>query len=191
MKNEKLKMKNGFTIIELLVSITIFAIVLTSVVSLFGSALRNQKQLMSQAEVLNSASYVSEYMARALRMAVKDMAGACIGAKNNFVNPNGVSTIRFLNYDSKCQEFGLSSGAIYVKKSTTASAVNLGPATAITAGTNRMTVEKLSFSISGNDQEDIFQPKVAFACEIKSNTKAVNSIKIQTTVSQRNLDVPR
>ena len=146
---------------------------------------------MSQSEVLNNVSYVSEYIVRALRMATKDITGGCIGAKNNFINPNGISTIRFLNYNNKCQECGLSGGVIYVKKSTTALAVNFGPEIPITAGVNRMTVEKLGFNISGNDQEDIFQPKVTFACQIKSSVNAVNSIKIQTTISQRNLDVPR
>lgn len=180
--------KKAFTLIELMVTITVFAIVITPAISLFGSALRHQKEIMMQAEALNSASFLTEYISRALRMAQKDMSGDCIGENNNFVNPSEVSSIRFLNYNNKCQEFLLESDAVRVKKSTDDSAFNLGSGSSLTSAS--LVVESLKFTISGNDQLDGQQPKITFTLKLRS--KYLNSsLEVQTTVSQRELDVPR
>jgi len=180
--------KKAFTLIELMVSITVFAIVITPAISLFGSALRHQREIMMQAEALNSASFLTEYISRALRMARKDIQGDCIGEKNNFINPSGASSIRFLNYNDKCQEFVLESDAIKVRKSVDDSALNLGSGSFLTSA--NLVVENLNFAISGNDQLDNEQPKVSFSLKLRSKYLS-SPLEAQTTVSQRELDVPR
>lgn len=182
-------MQQGFTLIEILVAIIIFTAVITTVVSLLGSALKSQGQVMAQSEVLNSASYTSEYISRALRMAKKDIAGNCIGLKNNFTQPGGSSSIRFLNYNNKCQEFLLSGGAVMVRKSTDDSAAKLSASEAIT--TAAILVANLRFDISGNNQTDGLQPKVSFTFQMQSRKIDIKPIQIQTVVSQRDLDIPR
>ena len=77
-------MNRGFTLVELLITITIFSIVITGFLGLFSSAFKYQKESLNLQYLLSNASYVTEYMSRALRMAKKDLAGDCIISKYNY-----------------------------------------------------------------------------------------------------------
>ncbi|MDP2950972.1 MAG: type II secretion system protein [bacterium] len=181
--------QEGFTLIELLVAMAVFTVMISSVVALFGNALKTQNEVLSYSQAIGSASYSVEYVSRALRMAKKDLLGACITSKSNYENIGNTTVIRFLNYDEKCQEFGLSAGAIYLRRSSTNSSTGLGAQVPLTA--SNLVVSKLVFSITGNSQVDDFQPKVAVALEIGELNKKFSPIKVQTTISQRDLDIPR
>jgi len=188
-KRDSNEFLTGFTLIELIVTIAVFTIIISSVVALFASALRTQDEVFFQNEVLSSSSYAVEYMAKALRMAKKDLTGGCITAKSNFENIGSNQKIRFLNYEKKCQEFGLANGVVYVKKSTSGLSSQLSVEIPLTS--SNLNVSKLGFIITGNDQEDELQPKVTFLIEAGKTGKKLLPLKIQTTVSQRDLDIPR
>ncbi|GAJ06754.1 unnamed protein product, partial [marine sediment metagenome] len=84
-------MNKGFTLIEILISITIFSIVIIAFLSLFTSAFHYQRESLNSAYLLNSASYLTEYISRDLRMAKKDITGNCITEKHNFATlANGI-----------------------------------------------------------------------------------------------------
>jgi len=174
-KNKKLK---GITLIEILVALSIFSIVSTGAVSLFSSLIKNQKTLLDRAYVLNTLSYSIEYTSKALRMAQKDMIGSCIGAKKNFLL-TGSSNIKFLNSRNQCQEIFLENGALKVRKQGIAQ--SLTPSNVI--------VESVTFVLSGESQADTLQSKVSFSLKAKSTNNAVSPFLIQTTISQRMLDV--
>lgn len=181
-------MKKGFTLIELLITITIFSIVVTSFLGLFSSAFKEQRRNLNLQYLLQNTSYISEYMTRALRMAQKDLSGNCISSKYNFQNPGGnISKIRFLNYEGKCQEFSLEENQLKAKKSPDALASNLGEGQPLTP--SNLIVENLKFKISGETQEDTLQPKVTFSLKIKNKTPESQTLNLQTTISQRELDV--
>ena len=172
--------KRGFTLIELLITITIFSIVITAFLGLFGSAFHWQRKSLSQFYLLNNASYLTEYISRALRMAKKDLTGSCIAPKYNYENPGGDSSkIRFLNYNEECQEFFLQNGVLKVKKS--------GVTLPLTP--SNLIVESLKFEINGESQNDQLQPKVTFVLKLKTSQQPSQIINLQTTVSQRDLDV--
>lgn len=174
--------KQGVTLIELLVTITVFSIVITASLSLFASALKEQRKALSSAYLLNTASYVTDYISRALRMAQKDMAGSCIAAKHNFATLQEYQ-IKFLNSKGKCQEFFLEGGIIKVRKSEISGIPqNLTPA--------NLQVENLKFKITGEGQDDLLQPKVTFIFKLKTKEPEPQTFNLQTTVSQRQLDVP-
>jgi prepilin-type N-terminal cleavage/methylation domain-containing protein len=179
-KNMKSLKKRGFTLIELLITIMVFSIVITGFLALFSSAFENQRKSLAQAHLLNSASYLTEYISRALRMAKKDLTGSCITLKYNYENPGGDSSkIRFLNYNDECQEFFLQNGVLKVKKS--------GVTLSLTP--SNLTVESLKFEISGESQNDQLQPRVTFALKLKTSQQPSQIINLQTTISQRDLDV--
>ncbi len=178
--------KKGFTILELLITITVFSIVITSAIGLFGSALSNQKKLTAEADLLGGASYATEYISRALRMARKDMQGECIMQKDNFATFEQNSRIRFLNYENKCQEFLLDDERIITKKSYDGDSANLGSGYLLTS-TSSLLVVNLNFIIKGNNQNDNLQPRVNFALDLRSNISDT-ILKVQTGVSQRELD---
>ena len=179
-------MRKGFTLIELLITMTVFSIVITTSLGLFSSAFREQRKSIASIYLLNEASYVTEYMSRALRMAKKDLAGACIDSKYNYQNPgDDTSKIRFLNYHEKCQEFILDGNELKVGISNT----SIPPTEKDFLTPSNLVVEDLNFKIVGGTQDDELQPKVTFILKIKTEELKPQELNLQTTISQRDLDV--
>lgn len=175
-------MKNkGVTLIEILVVITTLAIFITAVVSLFSSAITEQRKGMDRAYLLDQGSFVAEYVGRALRMAQKDTAGGCITTGNSYEITRGGNGIKFLNYRTanNCQEFYVENKVLKVVKYGIVQ--NLTP--------SGLSVESLSFDISGQSQGDGLQPKVTFSWRFRSTGLVPQDLVLQTTISQRELDV--
>ncbi len=188
----------SFTLIELLISVTIFSIIIAIVSGIFVFSLKAQKKILITQQLLEQTSYLMEYMSRSIRMAKKDIAGDCLttaGAKYNY-ETDGVqrNRIRFLNYRDKCQEFYLDpiNQQIRERKSEDATAAHSSFLSSLPL-TSTSTVEALSFNVgpSYSWQQPSFdynQPRVTLFLEIKGKGENHTSIKIQTTISQRNLD---
>ncbi|MBI2624792.1 MAG: type II secretion system protein [Candidatus Nealsonbacteria bacterium] len=179
-------MKRGFTIIEILVSVAIFSVVTLVALGIFNLTLRSQRQSLADQQIISQASYVMEYMSRAVRMARKDMPGSCLtvfGAAFNYETNPQSDRIRFLNYQNICQEFFLEGGRLKERKSSDSSAANfLQPLSLTSPG---LTVSAFKIGPSGSwDQQDNDQPRVTFYLQI-------SGASLQTTISQRNLDVRR
>ena len=177
-------MKKGFTLIELLISMTIFSIVMISAIGLFSSGIENQRKALALQTLSDSTAYVIEYMSRTIRMAKKDLDGIYIDAGCNFENPGGdLSKIRFLNYHKESQEFILENGQIKEKKE---------PASGFTALTSdNFQVNKLFFELFGECQIDELQPKVTIVIEIQTKETEPQILNLETTISQRDLDIFR
>lgn len=172
--------KRGITLIELLTGIGLFSVVIIAFLQLFTSAFREQGKVMSKVELLNSASYVSEYISRALRMARKDDSEGidCLSMANaNYELTYSGQGIKIRNHNNECQEFFLDNSQI-LKTSKGSVSQSLTP--------SNLKVESLRFNLSGDEDNDSSQPKVTFALKLKINEETIN---IQTTVSQRDLDV--
>ncbi len=168
------KHSNGFTLIEIMVAIGIFAVLGTAFTGFLVSALQVQRESLVSQEIINNMSYNLEYMSRSIRMARKDLEGNCLKeAKHNYELTSEMPGIKFLNYQNECQSFFLDNGRIKEEKS---NEINyLTPAKFIVT----------NFIIEGDswDQADpLAQPKVTIFLEIEG-------IKFQTAISQRNLNV--
>jgi len=175
------KKQQGVTLIEILVVMTTLAIFITAVVSLFSSALIEQRKGMDRVYLLDQGSFIAEYVARSLRMAQKDITGGCITVGNNYEITRGGNGIKFLNYRiaNNCQEFYVENKVLKVVKYGIVQ--NLTP--------SGLSVESLSFDISGQDQDDGLQPKITFAWRFRSTGLVPQDLVLQTTISQRELDV--
>ncbi len=181
---EKLK-SSGFTLVEILVAMAIFSIVTGVAIGVFATAMKLQRKILAEQQVLDQTSYALEYMSRAIRMAKKDLTGSCLtsaGAKNNYETDG--SRIRFLNYMNKCQEFFSQGGQLKEQKSTDNSAANFEAALPLTS--DDLSAD-FKIASSGWDQDDNLQPAVTMFLDIEGQNLA--KIQIQTTISQRNLDV--
>ncbi len=194
----KKSFSRGFTIPELLVSLFIFSLVIVGAGGLLVSSIGVQKRAGAQQELMDQASYLAEYISRALRQARKELVDApsnCLttaGRGFNYeLNPSK-DRIRFLNRNEQCQQFLLSGTQIMEQTSSDATAANFGPEIATTS--NNLQVTILKFFISGAGQDDNFQPKATFAIELKGKVLQAGFqpvTRIQTTVSQRNIDIPK
>ena len=176
-------MKKGFTLIELLISMTIFSIVMVSVINLFSAGIKTQRKTLALQTLSNSTSYVIEYMSRSIRMAKKDLGGTYISAGCNFEPADDEKNyIKFLNYNGKEQEFKLDNEQIKERKELASEL------TALTS--DNFKVNKLVFRVSGGcQQNDELQPKVTIVIEIQTKEAEPQILNLQTTISQRDLDV--
>ena len=178
--------KNAYTLIEILVAISIFTIVIAAPTGFLVGSIKGQQKALSSQKLIDNVSYSLEYISRALRMAKKDRDGTCIEPGANYENPgHDDSSIRFLNYNNICQEFSLEDGQLKQRKSTTNSEEDLGEIfTPLTS--DDLQIEMLKFELFGQEQDDNLQPRVTIVLDIKGKN---TELKIQTTISQRNLDV--
>jgi len=184
-------MKNkGFSLIEVLVSVSIFGIIIAGPTGLFVLSLRNQNMSLALGETIDNTSHAVEYMSRALRMARKDRIGSCITQNYNYENPGADSSkIRFLSYQGYCQEFSLSGNQIMQRKSSDGTSANFGSGAYLTS--DDLSINNFQFLIVGGGQNDNLQPRITIVFNIAKTSAGIGlpSINVQTTVSQRNLDV--
>jgi len=173
----------AFTLVELLVVLTIFSIALGSISGIFISGIHSQRKIMVDQEILSQMSYVLEYMGRAIRMAKKDdisfsgQTKSCLsGDKVNYEVSLDQSQIKFRNYQNQCQSFYLSSNQIFEEKD----------GTSFSLTSPDLKINSLKFQVFGESQVDDLQPRVTIFIEVE---KAKRNLKFQTTISQRDLDV--
>lgn len=183
-------MKNkGFTLIELLVSGIIFAILMVSMIGVFVSAIRVQRYSLSQQQLLNQTSFAMEYMSRFLRMAKKDTSG-CLSISNSNYEDLGGAGVRFENYRGDCHAF-------YTSNRADCETVNVGGAylcqdldgkkLPLTSGD--LVVEDFKVNLQGEGGGDDIQPRATLFLKIRGSGINPPTLQIQTTVSQRNLDI--
>ena len=184
----------GYTLIEILVAVGIFTVVIAAPTGFLVGSLKGQQKALSSQELTDNISYTLEYMSRALRMAKKDKLGNCLSvAKNNYeTDPVSKDRVRFINYRNKCQEFFLDSNRLKARESLDNTAAHFQSSVFLTSDD----LEVVSFKIGPTDswdQADNEQPRVTLFLEVKgargSRPELQPEIKIQTTISQRNLDV--
>jgi len=190
-------MKNGYTLIEVLVAVGIFTILIAAPTGFFVGSLRGQLKALSSQKLLDNTSYALEYISRSLRMAKKELSAdpltACLleGGTSlygrNYQITRGGNGLKFKNYKDECQEFFLDGSDSRLKESKNG-------ATPIALTAEDLEIISLKFKLSGESQTDNDQPRVTLFLEIKGGKGQMEElqplIKIQTTISQRNLDVP-
>ncbi len=184
---------NGFTLIELMIAITMFSVIVGAIISLLVSAIQLQRYNLAYQQLLDQTSYAIEYMGRLIRMAKKDTDGSCITSGRNYkIQPPpgipGVSALMFEDYQGRCKGFfATQDGQLedYEKDRVPGfPSFNVFP---LTSGN----FEVVSFNpvIFGDVAGDKYQPRVTISMEIKRKGSGFQpKIMIQTTISQRNLD---
>lgn len=189
-------MKNAYTLIEVLTTLTIFLLISGAITGIFFSSILVQRRTLASQKLFENVSYALEYMSRALRMAKKDLNNECLnlatGGHNYSNSTPGLSGIRFINHNFLCQEFYLEAdGRIYERISSSTSS-NDFPATAVPLTPSDFTISSCKFLIFGDTEGDEFQPRVTIFIDAQTKAqKPENRVKlqIQTTISQRDLDV--
>ncbi len=170
------KREKGFTLVELMISVLVFALLAGAIIGLFMSSIKSQRTILKDQKIANEMSYIMEYISRDIRMAKKDNDGTCISAGSNY-SLNG-SAIRFLNKDNKCHEYYFENNRIYEKKSEDEHSSGLS-GTLLTSW--EMYVEELNFNKTAQ------QPRITINLKFRATDKD-DSLILQTSVSQRNIN---
>jgi len=186
-----LRKGEGFTLIEMLIVALIFSLVMGITTGLFVSAIKIQKYNLAHQQLLSQTSYALEYMTRSIRMA---KSGGC--ATGNY--DNGVyGGIRFNTYHDECWEFFLDGEHLKMAKNTKIQPHIYNTYNLIS---DDFIVNDFKIIITGDGAgddiqsgvtKDDIQPRVTISIDIRGKGFGNQpSLRMQTTISQRNLDVP-
>jgi len=183
----------GYTLIEVLVAVSIFTIIMAAPTGFLVGSLKAQQKALASQKLLDNTSYTLEYISRALRMAKKELSAPdCLSLNGlNYeikeIPGTGITGLMFKDYNLKCKGFFLQDIQLmeYEKGRTP---------TILPLTSEDLEITSLKFKLSGQSQTDTDQPRVTLFLEIKGGKELKEElrplIKIQTTISQRNLDVP-
>lgn len=186
MKNILNKKTNnrGYTLIEILVAISIFVTLLSAPTSFFIASLRAQQKALYSQELIDNMSYLLEYMGRTIRMAKKDKTASCITQNLNYELTRSGTGIKFQTYRGECQEFYVENDKLMEVRGTSMHVLN------------PQNIGMIRFRIGPSDswdQNDDLQPRVTLYMEAVNTQPADPSlrprIRTQINISQRNLDV--
>lgn len=208
-KDQASKLRDGFTLVELLVAIAVFAIVVTIASSGFINALRTQRQVSSLISTESNVTLVLEQMAREERtgylfchelgssgpnndVTASDYCGCTIG-DSGYSEGGGtdlpVWTCKGLNYytaQGSEVNYSLQNGALMKSDSLASDTAPL----AITG--NDVSIKNLSFTLFGNLEGDHWTPRITISIGAapSSSDPAVSNdvLQFQTTVSAREID---
>lgn len=184
--------KKAFTLLEMLLAMTIFLIIIGTVSSLFISGIKQQAVFLANQEILNEVTYALEFISRALRMAGKELNDPplCLSSTGlnyeNYINESGIRFINSLEGDD-CQAFYLENEQLKYRKDLD----NPSSPPALDLTSNKLKINSLKFILSGQESTDKVQPRVTVYLEVENKNMGSNSpkLKIQTTISQRKLDI--
>ena len=170
-----LKPKSGFTLVELLVSISIFVIVTTIAVGGFVTALRSQRQATGLIAANSNASLVIEQMAREIRTG----DSFCVGGQTCLSS----SELSFRNGAGNIVTYRLNGAEGGIERR-----VDSGAFQKITA--DNVNVRYLGFTLLGQDPGDGLQPRVTMVLGVSARVSGVEGgvIALETTVSSRQPD---
>lgn len=170
MNRKSLKNRKGFTLVELLVAITLFSIAVSVAVGGFVRALRTQRQLIGLISANSNASLAIEEMARELR------------TSRNFQCLGGLSPCEELSFRNAIDEnvtyrLGTDPGGTqYIERGSGGSFQQMTAA--------NVRVETLLFNLFNNAQ---YPPRITITVEIGATASelAGSVTRMQTTVSSR------
>lgn len=177
--------QRGFTMVELLVVLGIFTGIALLITSIFLFGIKEQRRAVATQEALNQVSFAAEFMVRAVRMAKED-EGGCVGVGRSYDVFSGGQGIRFRNAleDEDCQEFRMEEGALYYVRD----AGQGGSRQEAALLSENMSVGRLQFVLSGDVSGDE-QPRVTLMMEVVPDVEELDTFHIQTTVSQRDIEI--
>jgi prepilin-type N-terminal cleavage/methylation domain-containing protein len=197
------KISAGFTLIELLVSMSVLLAISGISAGIFVSAILEQKRILARQGLYGQLSYALEYMSKSMRMAGRDLTGDCLGVQGrNFLLTNQDTSgsgeylgIKFINQSDNniCQEFFLDKSEV-----STILKVVRGLEAPVALTSDKIKINSLRFIINNNtDDNTIFssfetdniQPKITILLDAELVELPNQPIKIQTTVSQRNMNI--
>jgi prepilin-type N-terminal cleavage/methylation domain-containing protein len=180
---EKIKIQNnkqGFTLIEMMVSVALFAIVMLIGVGALLSLIDANRKAQAINSVMNNLNFAVESISRNLRVGTNyncNGTGDCSGGKSiSFISSEGKAMeyrYNFSNPNWKKIEFSEEGGDFI----------------AITA--KEVTIDNFKLYVKGTSPLDNFQPRVVMIIQgtagVKDNIKT--KFNLQTMVSQRILDL--
>jgi prepilin-type N-terminal cleavage/methylation domain-containing protein len=175
-------MKRGFTLIEMMVSVSIFLVIMTvSMGALLGVYAANKK-FEALKTVMDNLNLSVESMSREMRFGKNYHCGLSGTLTLTQNCPSGDTAVAFLAEDGVTH-------IVYKLNGTEIDKSTDGGNTYVPVTAPEIQIDSLAFYVTGATFGDSFQPKVLIKIQGHSGTStAATSFTIQTLVSQRALD---
>jgi prepilin-type N-terminal cleavage/methylation domain-containing protein len=176
-------MNKGFTLLEVIVATAIFSMAVSSISALFMVAVRTQRNVLAQQDLIDNTRYALEHMSRQIRMARRDESKKCVG-EAGYTFTAGGSSLKFVDYRGDCLTYDVEDGKIRLK---------LNKENPVDLTSDDIRVNSLNFEVIGRWAYDVEQPRVIIYLDAEAAGAMPESspqILLQTTVSVRNIDTP-
>jgi len=195
--------KRGFTLIEMLVALSLFVTVITIAVTSFITALRSQRQLAALLAANNNMSLTLEQMAREIRTGYNfcrqgyDGCFQGIDPTPSGCGSGGPSTIpatltsnelHFVNAETEVIRYYLDLAGETMMRSVASS--RTGPETIEAVTSDNVRVRFLEFTVWGGASFDCWPPRVTIVVGVSSNDPTFQDVitYLQTTITARQID---
>ena len=177
---EPQKYCRGFTLVELVIAVSVFSALIMILGGMTISAIKFQRTALATQAVLDNSRSVMEIMGRDIRLAAKDDDGNCVASRTNY-EVTGGNELKFENDRGKCTRYYVLNGEL--KRD-----IDAVPETLTAAETIR--VDSLNFAVFGENGDDKTQPRVLVRLKVSATEADLGvNISLQTTLTQRELDV--
>ncbi len=190
---KKIKKNRGFTLIEMMVSVAIFAIVVTSGMGALTMILKSYRYSQSEKKSADSLSYVLENMTREIRLGHNYFAGVNLNgltteeSYSDMINTSDGSLIGFNASDNRGYIiYHIKDEQIWKKFIRENGDTTDFPLT----DKSQVIIDSARVTVMNTDKDDMKQPLVWIQLSASVPNKNTNNKKIvQTLVSQRDLDI--
>ena len=183
MQNNKLKLKSGFTLIEMMVALAVFMVVMTITLAAFLNIVDIQKKTEAFRKVNDNLNFSMEMMMREIREGRNYCNGVPCGEKSFIFTSRAEGALVIYSFNSDG----------YIERCIISVTCDNTSGQRITS--DDVTITSLYFTVSGeeigpyNGGIDIDQPRVTISISGKSGAKKIKTIlDLQATVSQRKID---
>lgn len=179
------KKNGGFTLIELMVAISIFSLVMVISMGAIFTVINSNRKAQSLRSVMDNLNFTVDSITRTIRFGTNYHCGAS-GILTDPQNcPAGESTMTVMDSDGNTVTFTKTGSQI-------TRSINGG--TPIPFTSPDVVVEEVSFRVFGSAPydagADLFQPRALIVIKgyVDARTESKSTFALQTTVSQRTFD---
>lgn len=177
----KKKLTLGITLIELLVSVSLFAIIVISSTQIFVMVLQTQRRVVAIQNVQESIKYFFEVASKEIRMAVKNIdENKC----DHFTEEDVLfeltgNVLKLRNQDDECVKYylgeGDNAGRFMIERRGVS--VPLSP--------DEIIIEDLSFNLVNRDNNNQALVTINILAKAKGELADQTEIRLQTSISSR------
>jgi prepilin-type N-terminal cleavage/methylation domain-containing protein len=185
------KNKKGFTLIEVLVSVTLFVVIMMAVTNIFKMVIDAQRNAIAAQNVQESLKYFFEITGKEMRMAVKnngdcDPSKVPVGSVFGLAENSYGDTLYFKNYLGECVQYFLEKDYHDVLRFAV-SREQEGVRQVDFISPEKISIDSLHFVVRAGGSSYIYQPQVTMnmSASALSSSKFQADMTLQTTVSSR------